>query len=193
LPHNCQLSAGLKKLVTPLLAGLLEVDSQKIWTFERFFKEVTYILSCKLFHVFYMNKVQSIRIYLPPERTPGDLPSERACVELHPPDRTYAKLQSLLQEQTDVAPSNQILLYQESLLLSFIEDSNAGQSYPTTHEDKPLMLLSKENNNVTLASEGDIPKFPIFPTLVSVETDASLAKTSCSVGHACKRRVEKFL
>jgi TANK-binding kinase 1 len=54
------------------------------------------------------------------------------------------------------------------------------------------MLLSKENNNVTLASEGDIPKFPIFPTLVSVETDASLAKTSCSVGHACKRRVEKL-
>lgn len=192
LPHNCQLSAGLKKLVTPLLAGLLEVDSQKIWTFERFFKEVTYILSCKLFHVFYMNKVQSIRIYLPPERAPGDLPSERACVEIHPPDRTYAKLQSLLQEQTDVAPSNQILLYQESLLLSFIEDSNAGQSYPTTHEDKPLMLLSKENNNVTLASEGDIPKFPIFPTLVSVETDASLAKTSCSVGHACKRRIEKL-
>lgn len=192
LPHNCQLSAGLKKLVTPLLAGLLEVDSQKIWTFERFFKEVTYILSCKLFHVFYMNKVQSIRIYLPPERVPGDLPSERACVEIHPPDRTYAKLQSLLQEQTDVAPSNQILLYQESLLLSFIEDSNAGQLYPTTHEDKPLMLLSKENNNVTLASEGDIPKFPIFPTLVSVETDASLAKTSCSVGHACKRRIEKL-
>ena len=192
LPHNCQLSAGLKKLVTPLLAGMLEVDSQKIWTFERFFKEVTYILSCKLFHVFYMNKVQSIRIYLPPERTPGDLPSERVCVELHPPDRTYMKLQSLLHEQTDVAPPDQILLYQESSLLSFIEDSNAGQSYPTTHEDKPLMLLSTENNNVTLASEGDIPKFPSFPTLVSVETDASLAKTSCSVGHACKRRVEKL-
>ena len=96
LPRNCQLSAGLKKLVTPLLAGLLEADSQKMWTSERFFKEVTYILSCKLFHVFYMDKVQSIRIYLPAEPTPGDLPSKRACVELHPTDRTYAKLQSLL-------------------------------------------------------------------------------------------------
>ena len=72
-------------------------------------------------------------------------------------------------------------------MLSFIEDSNADQAYPTTHEDKPLMLLSKKNINVTLASEGDIPKFPSFPILVSVETDASLAKTSCSVGHACKR------
>jgi TANK-binding kinase 1 len=139
-----------------------------------------------------MNKVQSVRIYLPPERTSGDLPSERVSVDHHPPERTYGKLQSLLQEQTDVAPLHQILLYQESLLPAFIEDLNAGQSYPTTHEDKPLMLLSKENNNVTLASEGDVPKFPTFPTLVSVETDASLAKTSCSVGHACKRRLEKL-
>jgi TANK-binding kinase 1 len=97
-----------------------------------------------------------------------------------------------VQEQTDVAPANQILLYQESLLLSFIEDSTAGQSYPMTQDDKPLMLFSKENNNVTLASEEDIPKYPSFPTLMSVETDASLAKTCCSVGHACKRRVEKL-
>lgn len=193
LPHNCQLSAGLKKLVTPLLAGLLEVDSQRIWNFERFFKEVTYILSCKLIHIFYMNKVQSIRVYLPPDRTPGEpLSSERMCAELYCPERTYGRLQSLVQEQTDVAPTNQILLYRESVLLSLIEDLPAGHSYPVTHEDKPLMLLSKENNNVTLASEGDIPKFPSFPTLVSVETDASLAKTCCSVGHACKRRVEKL-
>lgn len=193
LPHNCQLSVGLKKLVTPLLAGLLEVDPQKIWNFERFFKEVTYILSCKLIHIFYMNRVQSIRVYLPPDRTSGEpLPSERACAELYSPERTFGKLQSLVQEQTDVAPANQILLYQESLLLSFIEDSTAGQSYPMTQDDKPLMLFSKENNNVTLASEEDIPKYPSFPTLMSVETDASLAKTCCSVGHACKRRVEKL-
>ena len=54
------------------------------------------------------------------------------------------------------------------------------------------MLFGKENSNFTLASKGDIPKFPIFSTPVSVETDASLAKTFCSVGHACKRQVEKL-
>jgi TANK-binding kinase 1 len=104
----------------------------------------------------------------------------------------YGRLQSFVQEQTDVAPTNQILLYQESVLSSLIEDLPAGQLYPVTHEDKPLMLLSKENNNATLALEGDMPKFPSFPTLVSVETDASLAKTCCSVGHACKRRIERL-
>ncbi|KAJ9577300.1 hypothetical protein L9F63_006139 [Diploptera punctata] len=172
LPTNCQLSTGLKKLVTPLLAGLLEVDSQRIWSFERFFSEVTSILSCKLLHIFYINKVQSIRIYM------------------HP-DETYEELQCLVREQTDVSAANQILLYQESALLSTVEDTTPGRGYPSTLEDKPLMLFSKENNNVTLASEADIPNFPTFPNLVSVETDASLAKTACSVGHACKRRVEK--
>ena len=76
-------------------------------------------------------------------------------------------------------------------MLSFIKISKPGQSHPTTREDKPLMLLGKEND-VTLSSEGDIPKFPSFFTLVSVETDPSLAKTSCSVGHACRRQAEKL-
>lgn len=173
LPTNCQLSTGLKKLVTPLLAGLLEVDSQRIWSFERFFSEVTLILSCKLVHIFYVNKVQSIRIYM------------------HP-DETYEELQCLVREQTDVMPASQILLYQECALLSVVEDTTPGRGYPSTQEDKPFMLFSKENNNVTLASDRDIPKFPTFPNLVSVETDASLAKTACSVGHACKRRIEKL-
>lgn len=40
LPDNCQLSYGLKKVITPLLAGLLEADHRKIWSFDKFFKEV---------------------------------------------------------------------------------------------------------------------------------------------------------
>ncbi|XP_067004394.1 inhibitor of nuclear factor kappa-B kinase subunit epsilon [Anabrus simplex] len=173
LPNNCQLSAGLKKLVTPLLAGLLEVDSQRIWSFEKFFTEVTSILSRKLVHIFHVNKAQSIRVYL------------------HP-DETFVEFQCLVLEQTDVSPLNQILLFQDSTLLTIIEETTPGRGYPTTEEDKPIMLFSKENNNVTLSPDIDIPKFPTFPNLVSVENDASLAKTACSVGHVCRRRIEKF-
>lgn len=54
------------------------------------------------------------------------------------------------------------------------------------------MLFNIENNNVTLPVELDLPKFPSFPSGVSVENDASLAKVACSVGHECKRRVEVF-
>lgn len=48
LPNNCQLSAGLKKIVTPLLAGLLEADQKRIWSFDTFFNQVTNILSRKV-------------------------------------------------------------------------------------------------------------------------------------------------
>lgn len=53
--------------MTPLLAGLLEVDPQRMWNFERFFQEVTMILSKKVVHIFFVNKVQPLTVYMDPE------------------------------------------------------------------------------------------------------------------------------
>ncbi|KAI5711291.1 hypothetical protein M8J75_015808 [Diaphorina citri] len=173
LPNNCQLSLGLKKLVTPILAGLLEVDSKKIWSFERFFSEVTKTLNRKLVHLFHINRLQCIRIYL------------------HPDD-AYDQLQDLIQEQTDVAPNKQILLYKNTHFSHVIEPETSGKNFPVISPEEPLLLFSEENNNVTLPSDIDIPKFPSFPNVVSVENDATLAKQACSTGHVCKRRIEKL-
>ena len=63
LPSHCQLSIGLRKLVTPLLAGLLEVDPHRIWTFDRFFSEVQTVTSTKPIHIFHVNKAASIKVY----------------------------------------------------------------------------------------------------------------------------------
>ncbi|KAL4719569.1 hypothetical protein ACJJTC_008686 [Scirpophaga incertulas] len=62
LPAHCQLSMGLRKLVTPLLAGLLEVDPHRIWSFERFFTEVQIATSTIPIHIFHMNKATSIKV-----------------------------------------------------------------------------------------------------------------------------------
>lgn len=94
LPAHCQLSDGMKQLVTPLLAGLLEVCKQRniicstnhrsennlnnissfcflykenqirMWSFDRFFKEVTHILSKKVLNVFYVNRTSSIEVFI---------------------------------------------------------------------------------------------------------------------------------
>uniref|UniRef100_A0A1B6HB38 Protein kinase domain-containing protein n=1 Tax=Homalodisca liturata TaxID=320908 RepID=A0A1B6HB38_9HEMI len=174
LPINCQLTAGLKKHVTPLLAGLLEVDSQRIWSFDRFFTEVTNILNRKLMHVYNVNKIQSLRIYL------------------HPED-TYDEFQLQILEQTDVPVENQILLLKDSHFYGIIKKSTPGRMYPQTEETKPIFLLSNDlNSNVAFIPEREIPKFPEFPSHVSVENDASIAKTACSVGHVCKQRIEKY-
>ena len=83
------MSAGIKRHVTPLLAGLLEVNPQKMWTFERFFSEVTRILSKKKLHFFFMNKMSEHRVYL---------------------DKTerLENLEVLLQEQTEVDSQHQV-------------------------------------------------------------------------------------
>ncbi|XP_026743775.1 serine/threonine-protein kinase TBK1 [Trichoplusia ni] len=171
LPPHCQLSVGLRKLVTPLLAGLLEVDPHRIWTFERFFSEVQVTTSTTAVHVFHVNKAASIKVFLKP-------------------DEKYEHLQTYICEQTSVVAESQILLYKDKLMLNEINENTTGKDYPETTAEEPLMLFNKNNNNVSMAPEPEIPKFPVFPNIVSVENDASQAKTACSVGHVLKRRVE---
>lgn len=173
LPQNCQLSAGLKKIVTPLLAGLLEVDPQRTWSFDRFFTEVTNTLCRKPVHIFNVHKASLIKVFM------------------HPEEKLIA-LQTHIQEQTEIPPFSQILLLGETLLFNLIKEGTPGKGYPITTEEKPLMLFARENNNVALPVDLELPKFPVFANLVSVENDASQAKVACSVGHVCKRRIDKL-
>ncbi|KAL7300519.1 hypothetical protein TKK_0006518 [Trichogramma kaykai] len=175
LPNTCRLSTGLKKYVTPLLAGLLEVDHQKIWSFERFFSRVTDTLCRKpALNIFDVHTGSLIKIYL------------------HPEEERLAAFQAHLQDQTNIPPRSQIILKNNTSLLHHIEESTPGKGYPETSLEEPFFLFSRENNNVIVPIENEIPKFPTFASLVSVEADASLAKTACSVGHECKRRINKM-
>ncbi|XP_031623929.1 serine/threonine-protein kinase TBK1 [Contarinia nasturtii] len=173
LPAHCQLSIGLKNLVTPLLAGLLEENQQKMWSFDRFFKEVTNILSKKVLHVFYMNRTSSIEIYM------ND-------------DEPFFNLKEHIKLQTDVQPESQILIMNNQDMEEKVGTNSLVKGFPPTTELTPIFLYSVDNNNVTIGSELDLPKFPTFPNAVSVENDASLSKMGCSVGHECKRRIEMY-
>lgn len=173
LPDHCQLSAGLKLLIVPLLAGLLEENQKRMWSFERFFWEVTNVLNKKVLHLFYMNRVASVEIFMDP-------------------DEPLFHFKEHVNLQTDVNPDNQLLLFDDEHLEDKVGANTAVRGYPPTTIFTPIMLLSADNNNVSLPKELELPKFPTFPTGVSVENDASLAKVSCSVGHECKRRIENF-
>lgn len=60
---------GLRDKIVPLLAGLLECDDSKMWTFEQFFDSVTELLRCRLLHVFYINEGRELHAYLPAQAT----------------------------------------------------------------------------------------------------------------------------
>ncbi|XP_034938908.1 inhibitor of nuclear factor kappa-B kinase subunit epsilon [Chelonus insularis] len=214
LPRNCRLSYGLKKIVTPLLAGLLEVDRQRIWSFDRFFNQVRDILCRRAIHIFNFHTMQSLNIYL------------------HP-DEKLLSLRAHIQEQTDVPTHAQIILFGDVLLTNLIEENTPAKGYPVSNTENPFMLFSRENNNViatvinscinvspsssTVSSPATVSSvtadtvsstitsaleknksvdstiiFPTFAHLVSVENDASQAKLACSVGHSCKRLIDQL-
>ncbi|CAH1116516.1 unnamed protein product [Phaedon cochleariae] len=173
LPNNCQLSYGLKKIITPLLAGLLEADHRKIWSFDKFFKEVDVVLSRKVVNIFHVNKAQLIKVYI--------LPNE-----------SYQHLQNYVTEQTEMKDTSQILIYQNTLFRNFIEEYTLATGFPATTREDPLFLFNRENNNITLVPDQELPKFNEFSSVMSVESDASQAKLACSIGHQCKRHIEKY-
>ncbi|XP_018575342.1 serine/threonine-protein kinase TBK1 [Anoplophora glabripennis] len=173
LPVNCQLSEGLKKIITPLLAGLLEADHRKIWSFDRFFKEVDVVLSRSAINIFHVNKARLIKVYILP-------------------DETYQHLQNYVTEQTGIKDESQILLYQTNLFANLIQEYTRACGYPRTKEDDPLFLFNKDNNNVTIVPDQELPKWTDFSTVISVENDAAQAKFACSIGHQCKRQIEKY-
>nr|CAG4641488.1 EOG090X01SN [Eurycercus lamellatus] len=167
LTDTCLLSVGLKKLVTPLFAGLMEVDPQRMWNFDRFFHEVIAMNARKPIHVFHVNSLQSLRVYV--------LPSDSS------------EATRLIEEQTGMVKAGQLILCNQSL---FSPDSE-GSKFPLTDINNPLYLFNRENNNIAYTRETGTLKFPPFSSAVSVENDASVAKLCCSVGFQIKRRIEE--
>ncbi|KAM8715635.1 hypothetical protein ACLKA7_002652 [Drosophila subpalustris] len=173
LPPHAHLSQGLKTLVTPLLAGLLEENRDKTWSFDRFFQEVTLILRKRVIHVFFTNRTSSVEVFLEPEE---QIDNFRERIFL----------------QTEVPLEKQILLFNNEHLEKRVTPRTIAKAFPSTSIEQPIFLYSNDDNNVQLPQQMELPKFPVFPPNVSVENDASLAKAACSVGHECKRRVDIF-
>lgn len=144
-----------------------------MWSFDRFFKEVTNILSKRVLHVFYMNRSALIEVYM----------NE---------DEPYFNIKEHIKLQTDVQPESQILILNNQDMEEKMDTSSLVKGFPSTNAKSPIFLFSIDNNNVTIPPELDLPKFPTFSNAVSVESDASLSKMGCSVGHECKRRIEMY-
>uniref|UniRef100_A0A2R5L7V1 Putative tank binding protein kinase tbk1 n=1 Tax=Ornithodoros turicata TaxID=34597 RepID=A0A2R5L7V1_9ACAR len=174
LPKTCLLSQGLRDKIVPLLGGLLECDERKMWSFEQFFDAVTAILHCKVFHVFFVNEGKELNVYLSPQAT-------------------FQSLKDELAMQTGVAPDSQLLLHEKKLLDP--GNTTLASELPATSRALPYFLFSLDTRDVKVqtGTAAHATRFPAFPKSgVSLEHDASLAKTSCSIAHATQRLVEKL-
>ncbi|CAL1299225.1 unnamed protein product [Larinioides sclopetarius] len=176
LPKTCLLNQGLRDLVTVLLAGILECNAERMWTFEQFFDCATDIITRKVFHVFYMNEGKEICLYMQPNKTLQDLKEQITL-------------------QTNVPCANQLLLFNKALITSHVHPSAEISTYPTTSHTNPIILVHTENTDVKDLTRLSALSacFPNFPLTINLSDDAVLAKTCCSVAHAVKRIIVKLV
>lgn len=113
LPQTCHLSRGLQQELTPMLAGLLELDPQYAWTFDQFFSAMQRVSTSTMVHIYNVAQMALLYLYLPAS---GCLTEE-------------------ITRQTGIPAPDQILLYEGELLRS-------GKSLPCTTPKMPLFLLS---------------------------------------------------
>lgn len=175
LPATCRLSVGLKQHLTPILAGLLESNELKKWSFNTLFKEVEKIDQKMVLHVFCPHKWSILRIYI-----------KR--------DATYSRLQELIAEQSEISAENQILIFEGEYLLTLIESEiSPVETYPKTiNENTPIYVFSKIIMEPKAFQPAVYPEFPPFGNTVHVGNDYQLSKVCNAVVHYILWCIKRF-
>ncbi|KAK2170463.1 hypothetical protein NP493_1154g00033 [Ridgeia piscesae] len=113
LPETSHLSRGLQIQLTPMLAGLMELDPQYAWSFDQFFSAMQQVSSSAKVHVYNVTQMELLWVYLPPG----------------------ASLHEEITRLTGIPAPDQILLYEGELLRS-------GKSLCHTTPKSPFFLFS---------------------------------------------------
>ncbi|CAG5134900.1 unnamed protein product, partial [Candidula unifasciata] len=172
LPDTSPLSSGLKSIVIPLLAGLMEPDAAKMITYNGLFRMVQNIKQKIVLHVFYYNKCEDLKIYAEPNITFTGILDEIAAV-------------------TDIVASDQILIVGGKLLEDVIDPSCPLQNYPSYLISGSIYLFQREMTEAYRLPRPEIPQFPDFAVYPDMDADARTAHSCSAKGELIKRNVEK--
>lgn len=167
LPKACLLSLALQQLVTPLLAGLMECDSNKMWTFDKFFKMVTTVLSHRLIHIFDVNKLKNNLIYLHPNETIGELKYRIEII-------------------TGCSIKKCLLLFNNKQVFDLKSILNCS-------ETNPVILLNTESTKIKQSPLllFKFSSFPEFPSATNCDKDAQVAKLCSALCYSLQRIIKK--
>ncbi|RZB39541.1 Pkinase domain containing protein [Asbolus verrucosus] len=168
LPETSRLSFGLKRLVTPMIAGLfIHDDHWRQWTFTRYYEEVQRVVSARLIHVFHVHKLQLLKVYVKS-------------------DENSADFHSFIREQTEIDYKDQIFFHKSKLVVTF-NDNNLPC------DGECVFLLNRGSNDLEPSS--NIPL--VYENLSNFKTkfmssgqDIQLAYFACRDLVMCKRLME---
>uniref|UniRef100_A0A8C7UGA2 Inhibitor of nuclear factor kappa B kinase subunit epsilon n=1 Tax=Oncorhynchus mykiss TaxID=8022 RepID=A0A8C7UGA2_ONCMY len=122
LPNSCLLSKGLRCQLVPVLAGILEADQEKCWTFDQFFSATTEILQRVSVYLFSLQQATAHRLYIHHYNTAAIFCEEVAS-------------------QTGVGLEQQHFLFLGHDLS--LKGSMKVVNFPSTSPSQPLLLLSR--------------------------------------------------
>ncbi|NXA39568.1 IKKE kinase, partial [Eudromia elegans] len=156
LPATCQLSMGLQRQLTPILANILEADQEKCWGFDQFFAETSDILHRIVVDVFSLQQASLHRVY----------------IHSH---NTTPKFLDAVFKQTNIAPHHQEFFLEGH---PYELDPNLqAHDFHRTTERHPLTLLSAEPQDLVGVRYRDPAlDFPKLAPKVDVAADCSTAK-----------------
>lgn len=171
MPRHCRLSVGARRMLVPLLAGLMECVQSRMWTFDQFFQEVHDIVTKYRIYVFNVGTASLLNIYLDPKEK-------------------YAKLCEEIASQTDVPANRQVLFYNNSLLVKQINQLQSVDAIRGTTPDNPILLFRNEHSDFDRCPLYDIPPFPPMVTnQIVLDRDYKDAKATCGILYLIERYV----
>ncbi|KAF6735695.1 Serine/threonine-protein kinase TBK1 [Oryzias melastigma] len=167
LPPSCQLSMGLKVLLVPILAGIMEADQERCWGFDQFFTATTDILQRQPVHLFSLQQATAHSIYMHHYKTVLVFFEEVAS-------------------QTGISIQQQHLMYLGHDLP--LEENMKVVNLPCTSPSQPLILLSSSAEASTSLFFRE-PETPVIPSRFDVLADYNFSKIIVGVVHQYLRIV----
>ncbi|XP_061195417.1 serine/threonine-protein kinase TBK1-like [Saccostrea echinata] len=170
LPRTCYLSSSLKSLITPIIAGLLESNRAKRWTFDNFFKATSEIMNKITVKVFDVSTGLNDKIYIDKS------------------DR-YAQFQERLAVTTEIAAGEQLILFHNRELSEIIEGTLEMQNWPKNILRGQLYLYQREKLDQQRLVLPEIPPLPQFPSKVNLDRDCYVAHKMAAISCLIERYV----
>ncbi|XP_069797988.1 serine/threonine-protein kinase TBK1-like isoform X2 [Narcine bancroftii] len=165
LPVTCRLSEGLKLLLVPILANILEADQSRCWGFDQFFAEANDILHRTVIHIFSLQQAVIHKVYI------------------HSYNTINVFMDAISQQTNIPAPGHELIYEGHSLELDLVQQVNV---VPKTTEERPIILVSKDPMTPIGITYKE-PDIPMFPPKFDLINDANLAKVVTSAVHQLLR------
>ncbi|XP_052285627.1 serine/threonine-protein kinase TBK1-like isoform X1 [Dreissena polymorpha] len=173
LPGYCRLSAGLKLLITPVFARLLESNPKYTWNFDDFFDHVANIIKKRVIHVFCPHTWTCLKVYIDAENN-------------------LTNLQELIAKQTDIQSTSQLLIFDGQLLKDCVQPLLPVCNYPEgITETNPIFCFDRDFKDTPLFPPPPIREFPKTKASSYAE-DYKAAKACSATGCYMEKEVEWY-